>query len=249
VLDPDGPAPDESEHLAHRGVSITAKPDGGGTIHGDLTPACLAVLQAALDPLAAPRPRTEHERDTRTGPQRLHDALEDLGLRILGSGGLPDSGGTHTTLLITMTIGEFETRSGYGVTGHGGTLALPEALRLAADADVIPVIFTDTGGILSYGRGRRTASPGQRRALAARDRGCSFPGCDRPPNWCQTHHQPDYHHGGTTDIAQMTLLCGYHHREHQRSGWHCRITDGVPYWVPPRWIDPHQHPIKNTANG
>ena len=55
-------------------------------------------------------------------------------------------------------------------------------------------------------------------------------------------------HGGHTDIAQMTLLCGHHHREHQRSGWHCTITTGVPHWVPPCWIDPEQKPQRNTVH-
>jgi hypothetical protein len=41
------------------------------------------------------------------------------------------------------------------------------------------VVLTDTGGIACFGRARRLASPGQRKALFARDRGCTFPGVRR----------------------------------------------------------------------
>ena len=53
---------------------------------------------------------------------------------------------------------------------------MPQALRIAAEADIVPVVLGDAGGVLGYGLTRRTASIGQRRALAARDGGCSFPG-------------------------------------------------------------------------
>jgi hypothetical protein len=77
---------------------------------------------------------------------------------------------------------------------------VPQALRIAAEADLVPVVVGDAGGVLGYGLTRRTASPGQRRALAARDLGCSFPGCDRPPDWCETHHVIGWVDGGRTDL-------------------------------------------------
>jgi len=83
---------------------------------------------------------------------------------------------------------------------------VPQALRIAAEADIMPIVVGDAGGILGYGLTRRTASPGQRRALAARDRGCSFPGCDRPPDWCETHHVIPWVDGGRTDLHNLTLV-------------------------------------------
>src|SRR6185436_12823419 len=64
----------------------------------------------------------------------------------------------------------------------------------------------DAGGVLSYGLRRRVASIGQRRALAARDRGCSFPTCDRPPDWCESHHVTPWVDGGPTDLDNLTLF-------------------------------------------
>ena len=83
-------------------------------------------------------------------------------------------------LIVTVSLTDLERRAGRAITHHGGTLSIDEALKLAAEAKVLPAILADTGGILRYGRARRLASPGQRRALFARDRGCTFPGCDRP---------------------------------------------------------------------
>ncbi len=89
---------------------------------------------------------------------------------------------------VTLTLDQVESRTGLATTAHGGVISVPQALRIAAEADIVPVVLGDAGGVLGYGLTRRTASPGQRRALAARDGGCTFPGCDRPPDWCETHH-------------------------------------------------------------
>ena len=84
-------------------------------------------------------------------------------------------------------------------------------------------------------------------ALIARDGGCSFPGCTHPPQWCDRHHILDWILGGPTDLDNLTLLCRYHHTHFLQKGWTCRINpDGLPEWIPPRWIDQHQHPHINT---
>jgi hypothetical protein len=84
-------------------------------------------------------------------------------------------------------------------------------------------------------------------ALIARDAGCSFPGCTHPPSYCDRHHILDWILGGLTDLDNLTLLCRYHHSHFQQKGWSCRInTDGLPEWIPPRWIDQDQRPHINT---
>ena len=126
------------------------------------------------------------------------------------SGTLPDSGGVPATVLITMTLAQLETRLGVATTGHGGLLSMAAALNLAADAAIIPIVLADTGGVIGYGRDNLHATPAQRRALAARDTGCSFPGCDAPPGWAETHHVIHWAHGGRSDLDNMTRVCGSH---------------------------------------
>jgi len=121
-------------------------------------------------------------------------------------------------------------------------------LAWACEAQIVPVVFNDSGGILNYGRTRRFASPGQRLALAARDRGCSFPGCDRPPAWCEAHHILEWIFGGETNLDNLTLVCSYHHRNFAHAGWQAHIADGVVWWTPPAWVDPERRARRNTVH-
>ncbi len=83
-------------------------------------------------------------------------------------------------------------------------------------------------------------------ALIARDGGCSFPGCTVPPQWCERHHIIGWAFGGSTDIDNLTLLCGYHHAHFVQAGWTAIInTDGLPEWRPPRWQDRERQPLIN----
>jgi hypothetical protein len=59
------------------------------------------------------------------------------------------------------------------------------------------------------------------------------------------HHIIAWKDGGPTDLTNLTLLCGPHHREFERKGWTCQIRDGLPWWTPPPWIDPDQTPRQN----
>jgi hypothetical protein len=144
-------------------------------------------------------------------------------------------------VLLTLTLDQVESRTGLVTTVHGGRISVPQALRIAAEADIVPVVLGDAGGVLGYGLTRRTASPGQRRALAARDGGCSFPGCDRPPDWCETHHVVAWVDGGRTDLENLTLVCGF------KRGWTCHITNGVRTGDTPL-ARPAQTPRRNATH-
>ena len=83
--------------------------------------------------------------------------------------------------------------------------------------------------VLNLGRMRRIATLGQTIALIARDHGCSFPGCDTPPEWCERHHIRAWIDGGETNLDNLTLLCRYHHHTFATRGWTCRLNaDGLP---------------------
>jgi Domain of unknown function (DUF222) len=238
-LDPDGPSPDEQrQQQTHRRVSMTRLPDGTGLIEGRLSPTCQAIWEAVLTPLAARRPDDALGPDQRTPAQRLHDAFEEAGRRLLGTGDLPDHAGLPCQLIITLSLTDLERRAGRATTHHGGTLTINDALRLAADGKMLPAVLDDNGGILGYGRSRRLASPGQRRALFARDRGCTFPGCDRSAAQSEIHHATDWANGGRTDLDSMAIACA------PKMGWHTILIDGVPHWQPPPW-HPVQRPLRN----
>jgi hypothetical protein len=59
---------------------------------------------------------------------------------------------------------------------------------MACCAGIIPAVLGTTGQVLDLGRERRLFTGAARRALILRDRGCAFPGCDRPPKWTEGHH-------------------------------------------------------------
>ena len=113
-------------------------------------------------------------------------------------------------------------------TGHGALISLAMALKIATDAQIIPIIFKGAKEIAAYGDTHRFATTNQRLALIARDKGCSFPGCTIPPAWCQTHHITEFQFTRRTSVDDLTLLCGYHHRTFEKLGWTCQMITGYP---------------------
>lgn len=104
------------------------------------------------------------------------------------------------------------------------------------------VVLDGKGQPLDVGRITRTIPDGLRRAVAARDRGCAHPGCNRPPSWCEVHHIHAWEHGGATTLDNLVMACRAHHRLLHHSEWIVRISDGLPEFVPPAWIDPDRTP-------
>ena len=87
---------------------------------------------------------------------------------------------------------------------------------------------------LDVGRSTRVVQPSQRAALAVRDGGCVFPGCDRPLAWCDAHHLEHWVDGGPTDLANLALVCRAHHRTVHEDRWHlARGPDGRFTATPP----------------
>ena len=59
---------------------------------------------------------------------------------------------------------------------------------MACDASIIPAVLGTKSELLDLGRTSRLVTPKLLQALYLRDRGCTFPGCSRPPAWCDAHH-------------------------------------------------------------
>ncbi len=150
-------------------------------------------------------------------------------------------------MIITFRIEDLLATTGYAVASDGTLIRTETALKLAAQADIYFAAVTAKGVVLNLGRMRRIATLGQTIALIARDHGCSFPGCDTPPDWCERHHIRAWIDGGDTNLDNLTLLCRYHHHTFATRGWTCRLNaDGLPAWTPPKIVDRHQRPMINN---
>src|SRR5689334_7080899 len=248
TIDPDGAAPSEEEQQRRRDLTLTRTTTGVGRVDGLVTDECVAVWTPILNSLAAPQPGVDGTPDPRTPGQRRHDALLEAGRRLLRSGTLPDCGGLPTAVTLSLRAEDLDHGSGVAVTDTGDPISWTAAMRLIDQCELFTTVFDRHGAILAAGRTARCANRTQRRALAARDGGCCFPGCTRPAAWCEAHHVIPWLAGGRTDIDNLVLLCGFHHREFERQGWLVRMTDGVPEWIPPPWLDPAQTPRRNTAH-
>ncbi|MFF0315796.1 DUF222 domain-containing protein [Micromonospora sp. NPDC005252] len=232
----------ESRAARDRHVTVSEQPDGRLRLTGVLDVEAAALLRAAIDPLTAPAGPD----DTRTPGQRRHDALADVCRLALRTGELPEHGGDPTQVVITTGYDGLTRQLGAGALDTGLQLT-PEAVRrLACDAVILPAVLGGAGQPLDVGRQRRLITGPLRRALVLRDRGCAFPGCDRPPRWCDGHHIRHWADGGDTSLDNAVLLCGHHHRHVHRGDWTVHLGgDGHPEFTPPAWLDPEQLPRRN----
>ena len=111
------------------------------------------------------------------------------------------------------------------------------ARRLACDAATVTMHHGPGGEILDVGRRTRTISPALRRALAARDRQCRFPGCGN--RRVDAHHIEHWADGGRTALDNLVLLCRRHHRAVHEEGY--RVTIDAIGDV--KFLRPDGHPL------
>ncbi|MGC5289264.1 DUF222 domain-containing protein [Micromonospora sp. DT231] len=232
----------ESRAARDRHVTVSEHSDGRLRLSGILDAEAAAVLRAAIGPLTAP----SGPDDNRTPGQRRHDALADVCRLALRTGDLPENGGDPTQVVVTTTYDGLTRQLGTGALDTGLHLSAQTVRRLACDAAILPAVLNGAGQPLDVGRQRRLVTGPLRRALVLRDRGCAFPGCDRPAHWCDAHHIQHWTNGGPTSLANAVLLCGYHHRHLHHSDWTVELgNDGHPQFTPPAWLDPERLPRRN----
>ena len=115
-------------------------------------------------------------------------------------------------------------------TEHGAVMP-PEALqRLACDARIQVVAENEANDAIALGRTKREPSASMMRQLRHRDRGCRFPGCGSTA-FANAHHIVWWSKGGATDLNNLLLICGFHHRLVHEHGWTVkRADDGRLRW-------------------
>ncbi len=270
AINPDGNYTDE-DRARRRGLTLGAQgPDKMSRLSGWITPEFRATLEAVLAKLAAPgmcnnldenpcvdgTPTQEAiDRDTRGPAQRQHDGLLAVLRSVLASGELGRHNGLPASIIVTTTLAELESATGWASTGGGTQVPMSDVIRLARHAHHYLAIF-DKGRALALYHTRRLADRAQRIVLYAKDRGCSAPGCTVGGYYSEVHHVLPYAHTGTTDVDTLTFACGGHHPLAEK-GWTTRKNaHGDTEWIPPPHLERGQprtntywHPEKLLSHG
>jgi hypothetical protein len=245
-FDPDEFERQEAGNRNERWLKLIRQHDGSVKLRGVLDKESAALAMAVLDPLSAPLPTVDGVPDTRLPERRYADAF--LQLCQLATPTLPEVRGERPHMFVTTTLESLQRQIGSALGSlEGGYLISKGALRrIACDANVIPVVLGSAGQPLDIGRSTRIVPQGLRRALIVRDEGCAFPGCDRPPLWCDAHHVDHWADGGPTSLCNTVLLCVHHHDRVHRDGWTITMIDGRPSFIPPKWLDLEQRARQNS---
>lgn len=276
TLDRAGVLGREEQLRGRRSLRRSAVQEGLRRVTLVLDPESDAIFSGALDTALSPRlggPRFTDTTQKQRAEQLLHDdrSTEQLALDVLidllrlginaDNGAL--LGATKPAVRITVPLrdltdalddlGRPDLSNDRGIAwleGSDQPVSAATARRHLCDTGALPVILGGTSEPLDLGRTRRLFSPAQRVALAFRDGGCRWPGCDRPPAWCEAHHTNPFnrplagHPKGRTDLDQGILLCRRHHLLLHNHGWWIQSdkTQGSFTLVPPRSLDPTQTP-------
>jgi hypothetical protein len=215
-----GYAAEQTELAENRRLAMSTAEDGCFHINGYLDPIGGAAVRSALEPLA----RKSGEHDGRHLEQRWADALVELAV-----------GNRPANIQVTSSV---ETLMGLlGSAAAEMEFSLPISARtverLACDCSLTRILMQESVAI-DVGRSKRVVSGPARKALAARDGHCRWPGCERPASWSAAHHVVHWVHGGSTDLDNLVLLCHRHHWMVHEGGWQLVKSEaGEMLVVPP----------------
>jgi hypothetical protein len=180
-------------------------------LSGDLDPAGGLLVLQALDCLSDPA-----HQDPRTPAQRQADALVEVCRRFLQG-----DQGKRRPARVLVSIPWNLLQEGKGVVDtEAGPIGARTARRLTCDATISRVLLDPESVPVELGRATRVIPDRLRALLELRDQGCTWPGCGRPASWCDAHHLTHWADGGTTDLANLRLLCSHHHTLTHQDEWH-----------------------------
>jgi Domain of unknown function (DUF222) len=252
----DGGASTFERQHARRSVTSTTVDDGMTLLQALLDPVAAATVTTALDRIAEELWRADTAGDAARSLDlhvRRADALVEMAERAMAAD--PTSSKRPEPSVIVLidhqTLAGQLAATGICELADGTPIAPDTARRLACAAGILPVVLDGTGRPLDLGAAQRYASAAQRLALMVRDRGCVFPGCDRPHSICDAHHLVE-HPAGPTRLDNLALVCeAHHHLVHEGrwtlqplpdGGWLARSPTGVERIRPHRGRPPSPDP-------
>ena len=152
--------------------------------------------------------------------------------------------GNPYALVVTATAEDLAHGTGEGTTGVETPIPISELQARGLHGQVFFHLVSQNAKTVQVLTEKRFANKQQIAVVTARDKGCTFPGCDAPPGWCDANHVIPHARGGRTEINNLALACSAHHHLMDRSEWEMRMmTNGRPAWVPPASVDPAREPI------
>ena len=243
-IDAEGIQSREEVRRDRRSLRIGRRADGMGYANWVLDPETFAVVREVYDRITSPRrggPSFVAEADRERAQAVLDDArtteqlASDVFAELLRQGAHADSsqllGNGPIGVRMLVAARTLTERRGAGwLEGHVDAVSVATVERQACAAGMVTITVDSDGQPLNLGRERRLFSRAQRLALAARDGGCRWPGCERPPSWCEAHHiEHWYRDGGRTDVADGILLCRHHHMLVHNNDW--QITRAGPQYL------------------
>lgn len=244
--DPDQPDPDQPDPAQPDAAEETHAPGGDGT---DPTPDTDTDVEVGTRVEADDQPDAEAEaraEKRRTYAARRADAFVSLAETALAAGPTPLVGGDRCQVILHIDHTALADRFAPGrcAIEEMSTVGAATARRLACDATITALIEDALGRPLGVGRTTRTVPRWLRRALKQRDHGCAFPGCGAT-RYLEAHHIIHWIDRGPTDLWNLVLLCGHHHRLHHHDAYLIRTaTDGTIHFTDPegRSLGPPIHP-------
>jgi hypothetical protein len=245
-LDEAGVAGREAARRAARSLRLVRQADGMTRIVWLLDPESTAIVTEVYDRATSPRrggPRfvdpdaraaaARLADDERSTEQLASDAFTELLRQSATIGSEVLLGGGEPSVRVLVSAAALESGTGHGALESGEAVAVTTVHRLACAAGVLPIVLDRDGRVLDLGRAQRLFSRRQRQALAVRDGGCLWPGCERPPSWTEAHHITPWSLGGRTDLADGVLLCRHHHLRRHDEGWAITRRAGRSWLEPP----------------
>lgn len=238
---------DDVVRHARRELTLLVDDDGMVVIRGRVSPEVGAVLQRALEAasdrlFADDRPANSVNTpgtaaDEVTPAQRRADALALVAETALSAGLDGGTTGDRYQVVVHVTADASAAASANGPLGadaephgaleldHGAIgVSAETSRRFGCDASAVVMTHGPDGEMLDVGRKTRTIPPSIRRALAARDGHCRFPGCTS--RRCDAHHLEHWADGGATTLNNLVLLCRRHHRAVHEGGFRVQRGPG-----------------------
>lgn len=227
----DGAVEEAERQVERRCLHLTPSLDGMVRMGGDLDPETGQTVITALRSMMDTEVRSRT--DQRTPAQRRADALGELCRAWLDRSDRPVVAGERPHVVVRVDLSSLQSGSGRSELDDVGPVTPEAARRWACDANVSRVITDGRTQPLEVGRRTKVVPPPLRRAVAVRDGGCRFPGCGRPPGWCDAHHVKHWADGGETGLSNLVLLCRPHHRVVHNRRFGLEMTNGVLVFTRP----------------